>query len=124
MQIERISYQKTFNLGSYQSERIGVDIILNAGESATEALDTAKSLVSQYHKDNNPQLQELISPPALEKVIAVSPQVHPKLSQKEVVMQEINLSQSVNQLEGVRILSQKYPETKELYDTKLKQLQS
>ena len=52
MHIDRISYQKTYNLGNYSSERIGVEIELNAGEDAKNALDVAKSLVEEYHKES------------------------------------------------------------------------
>jgi len=53
MQINQVSYQKTFNLGNYSSERIGVEILLNEGEDAKEALNTAKALVEEYHKQTN-----------------------------------------------------------------------
>jgi len=53
MNINQISYQKTFNLGNYSSERIGVEIVLNEGEDAKEALNTAKALVEEYHQQSN-----------------------------------------------------------------------
>lgn len=58
MHIDRIAYQKTFNIGSYQSERIGVEIVLNEGDSAKEALDTARNLVHEYHQETAP-LEEM-----------------------------------------------------------------
>lgn len=66
MHIQTINYQKTFNLGNYSSEKIGVEIVLNAGEDAKQALDTAKALVEEYHKENFKQeevvVEENISP--------------------------------------------------------------
>ena len=50
MHIQVINYQRTFNLGNYASEKIGVEVAINAGEDAKEALETAKSLVEEYHK--------------------------------------------------------------------------
>ena len=61
MHIQTINYQKTFNLGNYSSEKIGVEIVLNAGEDAKQALDTAKALVEEYHKENF-KPEEIISP--------------------------------------------------------------
>jgi len=52
--ISTVSYQKTFNLGMYQSERIHVELTLNEGENATEALDTARNLVEEYHRKTTP----------------------------------------------------------------------
>ena len=54
--IDRISYQKTFNIGSYQSERIGVEIEINEGEDAKEALSTAKALVHEFYMEGVPTI--------------------------------------------------------------------
>ena len=52
MHIQTINYTRTFNLGNYSSEKIGVEFALNEGESATKALDYARELVEEYHKQN------------------------------------------------------------------------
>ena len=59
MHIQVINYQRTFNLGNYASEKIGVEVAINAGEDAKEALETAKSLVEEYHKENVAKLKDL-----------------------------------------------------------------
>ncbi len=56
MKITSINYQKTFNLGNYQSERVGCEIQLDEGDSASGLLDTARSIVENWHQVNNPQL--------------------------------------------------------------------
>ncbi len=58
MLISKVTYRKTFNLGSFQSEAIGVEIDLNEGESATEALDTCSQLVNEYHQKTMAELDE------------------------------------------------------------------
>lgn len=50
MHITTVNYTKTFNLGNYSSEKIGVEIAINEGESAMEAMDTAKQLVNEFHQ--------------------------------------------------------------------------
>jgi hypothetical protein len=50
MQIEKVSYHKTFNLGNYSNERIGVDIVLAPGESPLDAFAEAKKQVEKSHK--------------------------------------------------------------------------
>lgn len=63
MHIQVINYQKTFNLGNYSSERIGVEIAVNAGEDAKEALATARQLVEEYHKENLKPIQQVYEEP-------------------------------------------------------------
>ena len=52
MHIQTVNYTRTFNLGNYSSEKIGVEFSLNQGESANKALDIARELVEEYHKQN------------------------------------------------------------------------
>ena len=59
MHIQTINYTRTFNLGNYSSEKIGVEFALNQGESATKALDVARDLVEEYHKQNVTRLKYL-----------------------------------------------------------------
>ena len=59
MHIQTINYTRTFNLGNYSSEKIGVEFALNEGESANKALDYARELVEQYHSENVKRLKEL-----------------------------------------------------------------
>lgn len=52
MHISLVNYTKTFNLGNYSSEKIGVEITLNEGDDAKESLATAKALVEEYHRQS------------------------------------------------------------------------
>jgi hypothetical protein len=57
MHIQVINYQKTFNLGNYSSEKIGVEIALNQGDDAKLALQEAQKLVEEYHQENLEKIQ-------------------------------------------------------------------
>lgn len=59
MHIQTIVYQRTFNLGNYSSEKIGVEFAINQGESATKALDIAREMVEEYHAENVKRLKEV-----------------------------------------------------------------
>ena len=59
MHIQTINYTRTFNLGNYSSEKIGVEFALNQGDSAGKALDAARELVEEYHKENVKRLRSL-----------------------------------------------------------------
>ena len=45
MHIQTVIYQRTFNLGNYSSEKIGVEFAINQGESATKALEIGRAHV-------------------------------------------------------------------------------
>lgn len=49
MKASKVIYEKTFNLGNYQNEVIGIEIELAEGEKASEALDMAKRFVEAKH---------------------------------------------------------------------------
>lgn len=49
MHIEKVSYHKTFNLGNYSNEKIGLDIVLAPGDDPLEAFAEAKKQVEKSH---------------------------------------------------------------------------
>ena len=74
MHIQTIIYQRTFNLGNYSSEKIGVEFAINQGESANKALDIAQKIPhaqSETHQNNQNKSQffylyyPLLCPPNL-----------------------------------------------------------
>lgn len=47
MNITLIRYERVHNLGNYESERIGVEVVVNEDESADDAVQAAKQFVSK-----------------------------------------------------------------------------
>ncbi|MCU6767360.1 hypothetical protein OCV73_00085 [Barnesiella propionica] len=45
MKATKIYYQKCFNLGNYQNEVVGIELEIEEGEKALEALEKAKTFV-------------------------------------------------------------------------------
>jgi len=56
MRIEKVTYNKLFPTSSFLNERVGVEIILNEGDNAKEALQYAKQLCEEFNKESNPEL--------------------------------------------------------------------
>jgi hypothetical protein len=56
MNIDRITYSKIFPTSAFMNERVGVEIALNPGDDAMEALRTAKQLCQDFNKESNPEL--------------------------------------------------------------------
>lgn len=118
MHIQTINYQKTFNLGNYSSERIGVEISINAGEDAKEALETAKQLVEEFHKES--KSQEPVSEPYSEPVQVIKTQSPKTLAEK--TKHFIDLCKSKQELKAWELMCKNNPELKEYYDQKFKTL--
>ena len=118
MHINQISYVKTFNLGNYSSEKIGVEIAINEGEDAKKALDTARNLVEEYHQSLNyptPHIEErTISTPIPDIQIE-----KPEISTLEA---QIMSCTEFKVLETYYFIVKNKPELQTVYDIKKKQL--
>jgi poly(A) polymerase Pap1 len=120
MHIQTIIYQRTFNLGNYSSEKIGVEFAINQGESATKALDIARDLVEEYHKQNVTRLKELG-----DFFQEVPDEIIPTQSKKTLVEKTkefINLCKTKDELKAWELMAKSNPELLELYNAKLKSL--
>lgn len=66
MNITRVSYGRTYSLGSFQSERIDLEASIDeTRESVADAVFQLREYCDQLHKKNNPHLyqeQETIQP--------------------------------------------------------------
>lgn len=137
MKITTVNYQKVFPLGQYINERIGVEIQVDPDESEVDALREAKRIVEQFHKDNNPQLytettvhnnsqfEDSPNAPWNLRKADEQPPYTPK-TQPHSTIEAINSCTTLKVLQEfdliVKNMSSKYPEIKEAYDNKLKQL--
>ena len=118
MHIEKVNYQKTFNLGNYSSEKIGVELCLNAGEDAKEALNVAKELVEEYHKENVAKLKELGFFLPEQEPIEVIERSQPK-SLAEKTKPFIDACKTVEELKAWELMSKNNPELADYYEKKL-----
>jgi hypothetical protein len=120
MHIQTINYTRTFNLGNYSSEKIGVEFALNEGESATKALDYARELVEEYHKQTVIKLKDLN-----EFYQEVPDEIIPTQSKKslaEKTIEFINACKTKEELRAWELMAKNNPEVLESYNAKLKSL--
>lgn len=127
MHIQTVSYTRTFNLGNYSSEKIGVEFALNQGESANKALDVARELVEQYHAENVKMQKELYDEPgeSLYRILknekeVISTQSKQTLSEKTKSF--IDLCKTKEELKAWELMSKSNPELLEHYNNKLNTL--
>jgi len=104
--ISTVSYQKTFNLGMYQSERIHVELTLNEGENATEALDTARNLVEEYHRKTTP----------VEPYEMMGTKVTEVVDKPASIIDDIMSCKELNVLESYKLIVRNKPELQTAYD--------
>ena len=128
MTITTVSYQKTYNLGNYSSERIGVEVSINEGENAMEALDTAKKLCQEFHEKNNPEPPQssVVSVP-FEEIAAIQPPKIDKKTAKEQqeqkLIDDINSCTELKVLESYRLIAKSNKKLQTTYDYRLKLIQ-
>lgn len=123
MHIQTINYTRTFNLGNYSSEKIGVEFALNPGESADKALDNARQLVEEYHKKSLKQIEEAgyyfeQDEPITEKVIPTQS----KKTLTERTKEFIDSCNTPEELKAWELMSKNNPELQEHYNNKLNNL--
>jgi hypothetical protein len=123
MHIQTIHYTRTFNLGNYSSEKIGVEFALNPGESADKALDNARQLVEEYHKKSVKQIEEAgfyFEPdePIAEKVIPTQS----KKTLTERTKEFIDSCATKQELKAWELMCKNNPELLEYYNNKLNNL--
>ena len=121
MHIQTINYTRTFNLGNYSSEKIGVEFSLNQGESANKALDIARDLVEEYHKQNVIRLKELgyfYDEQVPEEVIPTQS----KQTLAEKTKNFIDSCKTKEELKAWELMSKSNPELLEYYNNKLNTL--
>ena len=120
MHIQTIVYQRTFNLGNYSSEKIGVEFAINQGESANKALDIARDLVEEYHKQNVTRLKDLG-----DFYQEVPDEIIPTQSKKslaEKTIEFINACNTKDELRAWELMAKNNPDLMEIYNAKLKSL--
>jgi hypothetical protein len=119
MHIQTVSYTRTFNLGNYSSEKIGVEFSLNQGESANKALDIARDLVEEYHKKNVERLKSLGY--FYDEVIEAIP-TQSKQTLAEKTKAFIDSCKTKEELKAWELMSKSNPELLEYYNNKLNTL--
>jgi hypothetical protein len=120
MHIQTIIYQRTFNLGNYSSEKIGVEFAINQGESANKALDIARELVEDYHKQNVAKLKDLGYFINNEQIIEEVIPTQSKKSLAEKTKEFIDACNTIEELRAWELMAKSNSEILEHYNKKLK----
>ena len=110
-----ITYRKTFNLGNFTSESIGVEMELNEGDNPVEALDACSQLVNEYHQKTIADLEEYRG--VITKTI---PDVQ-DIKIEKTIIQEMEECSTYAEIQSFRF-TVKGEEEKVIYERKLSEL--
>lgn len=58
MKIEKVTYQKTYSIGPYLTDRVGFEASLDGHESCKEALSQLEAAADEWHKKEHPHLHQ------------------------------------------------------------------
>jgi len=103
MSYHKVIYEKLFPYAPYLNERIGIEILVETGQSPYDALQNAKDIVDQFYKLNAPQ-QPI---PETHSIVADN-QIVPIVQVEEPVVQ-------VNSASGLRTFPSGLPPAKSPY---------
>jgi hypothetical protein len=119
--IKTVSYQKLFPLGMYCNERIGVEVELGDNQDPMKALEEAKRLTEEFHKQSNPEIYNNVDEET--PVLAMIKKEEKKnLSTQDRLIVDISTCTELKVLESYKLLSKKYPEIQDAYDKKYAEL--
>lgn len=125
MTITTISYKKVFPISSFCTEHIGLEASLDDKENPEEALNKLKVMVDTLHAETLTQLDLYRGT----KVVDVAEPVDKTI---QGIIQDINACTVIDEKNGLNVqvglmayegMAADYPEIKDAYDKKLKELQ-
>jgi hypothetical protein len=127
MKIKSINYQRTYNLGMYESLKLGIEIEVD-DDNTDAAFLLAKDLVQKEFKKLNhiPDAQvgstETIITEA--EIPSYKPPKLPKQTPEEKIIEQIMGTTDLLVLQSFKLLSNKYPAVQVAYDNQTLKLNS
>ncbi len=124
MPITSISYNRTYAIGPFLNEKIGVEISLDENQCPLEALAEAKKITDQFHLDANPNMADQNTAPIINEPLPERQVEKPDEPFKPLNIQDqISTCQSSIVLKALKGLC-KTESDKLLYENKLEELLS
>lgn len=120
MSYYKVVYDKLFPYAPYLNERIGIEMLVEAGQSPAEALQEAKKIVEDFYHASNPHPVSAVSIVADNVPV---PEVQLEKPKQTTLEEDIMSSPSLNVLQSYRIIVKNKPDLQAIYDTKLKEFQ-
>jgi len=126
MKITTVTYSRTYPTGLYANEKIGVEATIDETDNVDQVFDMLKGICDGQHKSNNPHLYTETPVTTVhvssqwEKQQAPEPEItdSPEEGTRKMIKEAVTLKG----LSFLKPLLNKYPNLKEEYEQKLKEL--
>jgi hypothetical protein len=125
----KITYQRAYSIGPFLQEKIGFERELLEGEDTLTAIAHLKSLCDQAHQQLNPGLPKEVNvswtQPLDENITVIPTQQVEKTDRQqciEGILADIDKAHDIKQLEIWKHMPALYPEVRESYNKRLKEL--
>lgn len=132
MEINKISYGKTYGLPNYGSERIDVEASVDQTDNIAQVFDMLKGICDGQHKLNNPHLYDLsinaevwkqhTNEPLPQNIPITNSEPTQNLSPEQALKEQIDSANDLKGLEWLKPILKKVPQLQEYYDQKHEQL--
>jgi len=125
MQIISVNYNRTYAIGPFLNEKIGVEATIEEGDNPIEVLKSLKELADSFNKIANPHLEE---PKFFDAVgskgflNAVQPIDEREMKIGKSMPEQIMSCDSMKVLESYKLLVKNNDEWKAAYDLRFEQL--
>lgn len=131
MKIEKVTYQKTYSIGPYLTDKIGLEASVDEGESAADVLDNLRAAADEWHKSEHPHLYQddygISNPPTgsisytKESIVSPVVQIEFRNGQQDT-LDGIKSATTLEELSTFKKLSGNNKELYEAYNQRLKEL--
>lgn len=121
MKIDKVFYQKSFAIGPYLQEKIGIEIQLDENDNEDEAIKLAKATIEGWKSDTTSFMMMNIDT-GLREVVEVS-----KMNEDQriaAIISDIYSCKELKVLESYRLMVKSNPQLQEAYDQQFKKLQN
>jgi hypothetical protein len=119
MNIISVNYNRTYSIGPFLNEKIGVEATIEEGDNPIEVLKSLKELADSFNKIANPHLEESQPP---EPIVLPIAQIEKPIGKSMV--EQIMSCDSMKVLESYKLLVKNNDEWKAAYDSKYNQLKA
>jgi len=124
MVIDRIHYEQLFPTGVYANQRLRAEATVSGEDNLTDCYKKLQRVVEDSFTEMNPQIQWHDSiPPTPTPIPETQIDKTPEQRKIDSMIKDMSTVTDLKVLESYKFLAKKYPEIKEAYEAKLKELQ-
>ena len=127
MSYHKVIYEKLFPYAPYLNERIGIEILVETGQSPEDCLKEAKDIVDKFYSSNTPQLIEthsIVADNAVVPIVDIKADEPPptKLTKEEQQKKYLTDCTTIEELNTFKLLVKNNQHLQETFDNHLKTL--